>query len=757
MSNDNDSTTPQTQSQSPIEPAPAQPVPVQVFSDPAPVAAPEAARPVPAAPSPAREEQYPRADGPVESDRDVPQPDEVRNDEEESGDEEGDDEGPGAASSVETTTAPSAPNGASPASPANPGAPAAPGQAPQPGAAGQGGEGGRRRRRRRRGRGGRGGEGQERQGQEGQQGHPPRTDAAAQPPAPEQPADPAQPPAPQREERREGGRQEQTGRGGERRERGGERGDRGQQRGGGREHGGDRGRGQLGQQRQERGGRREDRREDRHGHQGHERTNEARGNRPPVKREVLANTSFEETRIAILEDGRLAELHWERKNSQNIVGNIYKGTVENVLPGISSAFVNIGFEKNAYLYISDVLGEKNAAIDSTLKKGQQIMVQVAKEAISTKGPKVTMDVTMPGRYLVFTPFQSYVGISKHIAEPEERQRLEKIMDRLVATHLGGKGLVVRTEAEGASEEELEREVKYLLAAWQQVQKKFDETPPPTLLHQDLSLALQIARDIMSEQVYVYMVDNKDVQKEVLDFVEGFAPELKERVRLYESKTPIFKAFNIEGEIAHIRETKVPLPNGGSIVIQEAESLCAIDVNTGRFTGSKSQEETVTQTNIEAAAMVAQQIRLRNIGGIIVVDFIDMRKASNRQKVMEAFAEDCRADRAKIRILPITRLGLIELTRERKRMSTASLLTAECPQCRASGRVLSSETLRIKIQREIFELTGGRPGGSIRVLLHPAVAEAFRGQHAIIEKNVQRSVKIQADPQLMWEDYRIILE
>ncbi|MFI5349944.1 MAG: Rne/Rng family ribonuclease, partial [Elusimicrobiota bacterium] len=584
----------------------------------------------------------------------------------------------------------------------------------------------------------------------------------ATPPAPGQ----SSPPAPRREDRRQGNqepphgverrdpsaRQERGGNRGERNgNRNGNRGERGGNRGG--EHGG--GRGQSGRQ-EHGGGRRDERRDERHA-SGHERTNEARGVRAPVKREVLANTSFEETRIAILEDGRLAELHWERKSSQNIVGNIYKGTVENVLPGISSAFVNIGFEKNAYLYISDVLGEKNAAIDSTLKKGQVIMVQVAKEAISTKGPKVTMDVTMPGRYLVFTPFQTYVGISKHIADPEERRRLEKVVDRLVAEHLGGKGLVVRTEAEGATEEELELEVKYLLAAWQQVEKKFNEAPPPALLHSDLSLALQIARDIMSDQVYVYMVDNKGVQKEVIDFVEGFAPELKERVRLYESKTPIFKAFNLENEIARIRETKVPLPNGGSIVIQEAESLCAIDVNTGRFTGSKSQEETVTQTNIEAAAMVAQQIRLRNIGGIIVVDFIDMRKASNRQKVMEAFAEDCRADRAKIRILPITRLGLIELTRERKRMSTASLLTAECPQCRASGRVLSPETLRIKIQREIFELTGGRPGGSIRVLLHPAVAEAFRVQHTVIEKNVQRSVNVQSDPQLMWEDYRIILE
>ncbi|MDX6768909.1 MAG: Rne/Rng family ribonuclease [Elusimicrobiota bacterium] len=482
-----------------------------------------------------------------------------------------------------------------------------------------------------------------------------------------------------------------------------------------------------------------------------------RGSRPPVKREVLANTSFEETRVAILENGRLAELHWERKSSQNIVGNIYKGTVENVLPGISSAFVNIGFEKNAYLYISDVLGEKNAPIDQTLKKGMEVMVQVAKEAISTKGPKVTMDVSLPGRYLVFTPYQEYVGISKHIAEPEERQRLERVVDKLVKEHLGGKGVVVRTEAEGATEEELEREVKYLRQMWESVQKKFAEQPSPALIHKDLDLALQVARDILSDQVYVYMTDNKEVHASILSFIDGFAPELKDRIKLYDSKTPMFKAHRLEGQIADIRQTKVPLPNGGSIVIQEAESLCAIDVNTGRFTGSKSQEETVTQTNIEAAQMVAHQIRLRNIGGIIVVDFIDMRKASNRAKVMEAFAEACRGDRAKIRILPITRLGLIELTRERKRMSTAALLTAECPQCHASGRVLSTETLRIKIQREIFEMTGGRPGGSIRVQLAPPVAEAFRHMLGVIERNVQRSVKVQSDPNLMWEDYKIVLE
>jgi ribonuclease G len=653
----------------------------------------------------------------------------------------------------------SAPDSGAPTAPAVPGAPLAPGQQNR-----QPGEGsGRRRRRRRRGRGGRDRRDGAAPGQPGQPGaHTPArpegssTSAA---PSPENAAPAAESaPAARTEPPRDNERRDQNrGRDGRRDDR---RDDRKEERREDRR--GDRGergdKGERGGERPERGERRDrrDERHDRHGH-GAERTNEVRGARPPVKREVLANTSFEETRIAIMENGRLAELHWERRSAQNIVGNIYKGTVENVLPGISSAFVNIGFEKNAYLYISDVLGEKGAAIDSTLKKGQQIMVQVAKEAISTKGPKVTMDVTLPGRYLVFTPFQTDIGISKHIAEQEERDRLDKIVTRLVKEILGGKGVVVRTEAEGATEAELEREVKYLYEAWQKIEKKFAETPPPTLLHQDLTLALQIARDIMSEQVYVYMLDNKQTCEEVVKFVEGFAPELKDRVKFYESKTPIFKAHNVEKEIAGIRETKVPLPNGGSIVIQEAESLCAIDVNTGRFTGSKSQEETVTQTNIEAAQMVAQQLRLRNIGGIIVVDFIDMRKASNRQKVMESFAEACRADRAKIRILPITRLGLIELTRERKRMSTAALLTADCPQCRASGRVLSTETLRIKIQREIMEITGGRPGGAIRVLLHPSVSEAFRSQQETIEKNVLRSVKIQNDPQLMWEDYRIILE
>lgn len=765
MSNDNDQI---QKNDAPVgTPARVEPVRVHDDSTPGPVDPPSADRtpaalpqapvaeaaaaaaptpaPEPVRSAPAREDLYPRADGPVEADRDIPQASDASGDTDDSDDDEDEDEGPEVSVEIPLTgtssVAPQAPaaEGGAPAAPAVPGAPNPPGGEPR--------EGGRRRRRRRRG--GRGGDRNGQNPQNGQAGAAPQA-----PGAPGQTPSPERPPQERRDQpqgggrdrherhgqepRRDQGRRDQPGRRDERRD--GGRGDGGRGRGEGR--GGDRHRDE-----------RRDERRDR----GMERTNAGKSPRGPVKREVLANTSFEETRIAILENGRLAELHWERKSSQNIVGNVYKGTVENVLPGISSAFVNIGFEKNAYLYISDVLGDKNAPIDQTLKKGQTVMVQVAKEAISTKGPKVTMDVSLPGRYLVFTPYQEYVGISKHIAEPEERLRLEKIVDKLVKEHLGGKGVVVRTEAEGATEEELEREVKYLQNLWASVQKKYEEQPSPAILHNDLGLAMQIARDVLSDQVYVYLLDSRESQKQVIDFVEGFAPELKDRIKLYEAKTPIFKAFNIEKQIETIRETKVSLPNGGSIVIQEAESLCAIDVNTGRFTGSKSQEETVTATNIEAATLVANQIRLRNIGGIIVVDFIDMRKASNRAKVMEAFADACRGDRAKIRILPITRLGLIELTRERKRMSTAALLTTECPQCRASGRVLSVETLRIKIQREIFEMTGGRPGGSIKVSLHPSVADSFRSQQPIIEKNVQRAVRIQSDPNLMWEDYHIVLE
>lgn len=477
-----------------------------------------------------------------------------------------------------------------------------------------------------------------------------------------------------------------------------------------------------------------------------------------VKQEIFANTSFEETRIAIQENGKLSELFWERRSSGNIVGNIYKAVVENVLPGISSAFMSIGLDKNAYIYISDVLGNQKDGIEKLLKKDQEVMVQVTKDAIGTKGMKVTMDVSLPGRYLVLTPFQDFVGVSKSIEDDTERKRLSEIMRRIADSKmLGTKGCIVRTEAEGASEEELEREVKYLLRMWETIQSRYDTCKAPLLLHKDMDMTMQVARDILNDETAIYMLDNKDDFHNVQELASKISPDLKDRIKYYDSKTPIFKAFNIEKEIDELRRVKVPLPNGGSIIIQEAESLCAIDVNTGRFTGNKSQEETVTATNIEAAGEVARQLRLRNIGGIVVIDFIDMKKASNRSKVVSALEHAVSRDRAKIRILPITRLGLVEMTRERKRESTVSLLTEECPECHGSGRVLSSESIRIKIQREIHNITMGRPGGNLRIVTHPILGEVLRRKQGMIEKNVHRSVKLVSDPQLTWEDYRIVLE
>jgi len=472
--------------------------------------------------------------------------------------------------------------------------------------------------------------------------------------------------------------------------------------------------------------------------------------------EIYANRSFDEIRIAVIENSRLTEIFWERSSHISLVGNIYKGIVENVLPGISSAFINIGLEKNAYIYISDVIGDKKQGIDGILKKGQEVMVQIIKDAISTKGMKVTMDVTIPAKYLVFSPYSDHISVSKNIEDPAERERLKNIITS-IAENTKRYGCIVRTEAEGADEEDLKKEYKYLVRLWESILKKFENSKAPLLLYKDMDITLQVARDLLNKDVSIYMLDNREDYYNVLDFVSKISPEYKDKIKLYDAKTPIFKAFNIEPEIDELRKIKVELPSGGSIIIQEAESLCAIDVNTGRYTGNKSQEETVTQTNIEAAYEIARQLRLRNIGGIIVIDFIDMKKASNRTKVMKALEDAVKNDRAKIKILPITRLGLIEMTRERRRESTFSMLTQECPQCQGSGRVLSIESLRIKIQRDIINLTMGRNGGNIRVVLHPVVMEALKPKLHHMEKSVQRSIKLISDPQLIWEDYRIIIE
>lgn len=483
-----------------------------------------------------------------------------------------------------------------------------------------------------------------------------------------------------------------------------------------------------------------------------------------MKQDIIANCLEDETRVAVMEDGMLMELGIERKGDAKIVGNIYKGRVENVLPGISSAFINIGLEKNAYLYISDAVDmsqldvpEKRRtqrSIDQIVKKGDVLMVQVAKEAIGTKGVKISMDISLPGRFLVYMPHQDSIGVSKNIESERERRRLRDLLESMRPKR---GGFIVRTEAEGMDEQEMKREVRYLSRLWDNITRRYNHVSAPALVHKDLGIVFQTVRDTLSENTNRFIIDSKSEYEEALEFVQMISPDLASRVQLFDGTSPIFDHYSVEKEVDNLLRSKISLPSGGTIVIQEAESLCAIDVNTGRFTGSQSQEETVTQTNIEAAEEVARQLRLRNIGGIVVIDFIDMRKAKNRQKVVEALESATSRDRAKIKILPITRLGLVEMTRERKRESMLSAVCQICPECDGIGMVLSNESLYVKILREILKLIGGRTSGLLKLVMNPLVADYFLSRKAGFIRQIGRECDILSDGTFRHDFYKIVLE
>lgn len=476
-----------------------------------------------------------------------------------------------------------------------------------------------------------------------------------------------------------------------------------------------------------------------------------------MKKEIIVNHSQEETRVAVLENGKLLDLFNERRESEKIVGNIYKGQVKNILPGLSSSFLEVGLDRSAYLSADDIVSDVNEKkIEKMIKIGDVVLVQVDKEPISTKGARVTMDVSLPGRLLVFMPFSDHVGISKNIESRQERDRLKKI---ITESKPENGGFIVRTEAEEATEKEIKREIKYLTRLWSSINARAVNAKAPALVHRDLGVVFQTVRDYFNEDVDLMMIDSKQECNEVIDFVKIVSPELVDKVKPYTGKTPIFKAFNIEEEIKGLRSNRVNLHSGGYLIIQEAESLCAIDVNTGRYTGSRtqSQEETVTITNIEAAHEIARQIRLRNIGGIIVIDFIDMKKAKNRAKVLEALTRSVKGDKAKIKIWPITRLGLVEMTRERKRESLFALLGETCPTCHGLGLVLSRESLFIQITQELEQMKLGRHTGKIRIRLSPTVAQYFRERCARLKKCAGQDVDIQSAHDVTWEDYQIIIE
>src|SRR5215471_8565054 len=501
---------------------------------------------------------------------------------------------------------------------------------------------------------------------------------------------------------------------------------------------------------------------------------------------IVINADGPETRVALVEDGLLGELYIERKRERGIAGNIYKGRVERVLPGMQAAFVNIGLEKSAYLHVSDVRGtpddlkrlfsaESNrhddgdedeeaadaarahggARIEDLLKEGQEIVVQVTKEPISTKGARTTRYISLPGRHLVFMPTVDHIGISRRIASEKERRRLRDIVE---AMRPPGSGFIVRTVAEGVSERDLKADMEFLIKLWNEVVRRAETGRCPSLIYNDLDLLLRTVRDLFTSDVEKLIIDSRSEYERVRKFIGAFMPDFAGNIELYEGAEPIFDGFGIEIEIDRALERKVWLKSGGYLIVDEMEALTAIDVNTGRFVGKSSLEDTITKTNLEAAREVAEQLRIRSIGGMIVVDFIDMDRPHNRDKVTRAFNEHLRKDRSKAAVTRISELGLIEMTRKRTRESLLHTLTEPCTACEGKGYTKSRRTVCYELFRELRRQGDLVEGDTVLVEVHPDVAQVLsttdRPFLEELEKRLQKRIVVKARGSFHIEDFEI---
>jgi len=466
-------------------------------------------------------------------------------------------------------------------------------------------------------------------------------------------------------------------------------------------------------------------------------------------KEIIINVTEEETKVGVLEDKVLVELYIERSLNQRLVGNIYKGKVENVLPGMQAAFVDIGLEKNAFLYVEEAIpnrvpgeqGEREdelpkPTISDVVKSGQDIMVQITKEPIGTKGPRVTTHVTLPGRFLVLMPNVDYVGISRRIEDEEERERLRSIAERLKPE---GMGVIVRTVAEGTSEEEFQQDMFLLTKLWKKIQNRAAHGPVPNIIHKDLELVQRILRDLFTEDIDRLVIDSRYDYEKVLELLDLIAPHLKAKVQLVEGKN-VFEEYGLELELDKILKRKVWLKCGGYIVIDQTEALTAIDVNTGKYVGTSNLAETVLNTNLDAAVEIARQLRLRNIGGIIIIDFIDMVSDEDRQKVLQALEEEIKKDKTKTNILGITQLGLVEMTRKKVRQGIESVLQKTCPYCDGKGKVFSEETVSIQVKNRIYEMALRTTAEAILVEVHPSVASLLIGSGGVNLRELESKTK-----------------
>ncbi|MFP4496848.1 MAG: ribonuclease E/G [Vulcanimicrobiota bacterium] len=448
-------------------------------------------------------------------------------------------------------------------------------------------------------------------------------------------------------------------------------------------------------------------------------------------KEILISIDEMEKRIAIMEDGKLMEIFIGRE--EHAIGSIYKGKVANVLPGMQAAFVDIGMEKNAFLCVDDIISKlpeepershrKRVSIKDILKVGQETLIQVVKASIGTKGARVTTQVTLPGRFLVLVPTADYVGVSHRIESEEERNRLKNLLESVKPEKYG---IIVRTAAEGKDEEDLKRDMNFLVKLWRKIQETAGKKNAPALVHSELSLVYKIVRDVFTQNVDRLLIDSAVEQEKIIELVDMIAPHLKDRIHLYSEQTPLFQAYGVESEIDKCLRRKVWLESGGYLIIDKSEALTTIDVNTGKYIGRNSLADTILRTNLEAVSEISRQIRLRDLGGILILDFIDMERYDDRNKVMNALQEALKRDRTKTHIVGMTELGLIQLTRKRIGKDLDELLRVQCPYCGGKGRVLSEETICIRARREIRNVGQDTKVEALLVTVHPRIGMDLLG-------------------------------
>ncbi len=505
---------------------------------------------------------------------------------------------------------------------------------------------------------------------------------------------------------------------------------------------------------------------------------------------MLIESDPHQTRIAVLEDDRLTEIFVERHRHRGLVGNVYKGRVTRVLPGMQAAFVDVGLERDAFLYVSDVAADVESmedlelddgrgddlangashppsqvapSIDDLLKAGQEIIVQVVKDPLPNKGARISTHVTLPGRYLVLLPTVRHFGVSRRIESEAERERLLAILHQLPAANGGsggGGGLIVRTAGEDKGPEEFASDLTYLSRLWEKVRQRASRVSAPTLLHQDLDLALRVVRDLLRQDFAVLWVDGEETYERIVEFLDQVQPSLVAKVKLFrQQRATLFEQFGIEEQIEAALKSKVWLKSGGYIVINPTEALVAIDVNTGRFVGQTNLEDTVLQTNLEAIQEIVRQIRLRDLGGIIVIDLIDMVEAAHREEVFASLEGEIRKDRAKTKVLNISEFGLVEITRKRSRSNLERLLTQACPYCSGRGRIKSVATICLNLRTELLHLRGRLANSELLLRVHPEIARALQQEERAILDELERSlgvhILIQSDPELHHERFDVV--